>query len=204
MLATVSTISSSWVACSRAKRRSTLSPSCRNVSRGPALHWIPTVPGLGSRDYGRVPTRHGVAHDNQHGRHGLASAGPCHSAAIDRHSLGGPPFLDHGRIGTGRAAVPRLGSDLGSHSNSHFDTSLAMFTQVAAAAPGSITAIDTHWIWQDGQHLTREPPRIEGGIVRVPERPGLGVRLSARDDVLAMRYVIPGWTFDPKRPCMVR
>ena len=38
----------------------------------------------------------------------------------------------------------------GSHSNNHFDISLAMFTHVAAAAPGRITAIDTHWIWQDG------------------------------------------------------
>ena len=38
----------------------------------------------------------------------------------------------------------------GSHSNNHFDISLAMFTHVAAAAPGKITAIDTHWIWQDG------------------------------------------------------
>ena len=109
----------------------------------------------------------------------------------------------------------------GSHSNNHFDISLAMFTQVAAAAPGSITAIDTHWIWQDGQRLTREPLKIEGGLVRVPERPGLGVEidlekveaahdlyeavgLSARDDAAAMRYLIPGWTFDPKRPCMVR
>jgi len=38
----------------------------------------------------------------------------------------------------------------GSHSNNHFDVSLAMFTHVAAAAPGKIAAIDTHWIWQDG------------------------------------------------------
>ncbi|HEX8786486.1 MAG TPA: enolase C-terminal domain-like protein, partial [Telluria sp.] len=39
----------------------------------------------------------------------------------------------------------------GSHSNNHFDVSLAMFTHAAAAAPGTITAIDTHWIWQEGQ-----------------------------------------------------
>ena len=52
----------------------------------------------------------------------------------------------------------------GSHSNNHFDISLAMFTHVAAAAPGKITAIDTHWIWQDGQRLTREPLQIEGGM----------------------------------------
>jgi glucarate dehydratase len=109
----------------------------------------------------------------------------------------------------------------GSHSNNHFDISLAMFTQVAAAAPGRITAIDTHWIWQDGQRLTKEPLQIRGGVVALPERPGLGIDidldqierahalyqshgLGARDDAMAMQYLIPGWTFDSKRPCLVR
>ncbi|HET9823449.1 MAG TPA: glucarate dehydratase [Burkholderiaceae bacterium] len=109
----------------------------------------------------------------------------------------------------------------GSHSNNHFDVSLAMFTHVGAAAPGRVTAIDTHWIWQDGQRLTREPLRIEGGHVRVPTRPGLGIELDmaevekahqlyrqhglgARDDAVAMQHLIPGWTFDAKRPCLVR
>ena len=109
----------------------------------------------------------------------------------------------------------------GSHSNNHFDVSLAMFTHVAAAAPGRVTAIDTHWIWQDGQRLTKAPLRIEGGVVRVPKRPGLGVELdvdqvekahalykeqasSVRNDAVAMQFLIPGWTFDPKRPCLVR
>jgi glucarate dehydratase len=109
----------------------------------------------------------------------------------------------------------------GSHSNNHFDISLAMIIHAAAAAPGEITAIDTHWIWQDGQRLTREPPRIVDSMVRVPERPGLGIEpdmdriaaahelyrkqgLGARDDAAAMQYLIPGWAFDPKRPCLVR
>ncbi len=109
----------------------------------------------------------------------------------------------------------------GSHSNNHFDVSLAMFTQVGAAAPGKVTAIDTHWIWQDGQRLTQEPLKIEGGYVQVPKAPGLGVTLDmaevekahalylehglgARDDALAMQFLIPGWKFDPKRPCLVR
>src|SRR5450830_1828894 len=109
----------------------------------------------------------------------------------------------------------------GSHSNNHFDMSLAMFTQVAAAAPGNITAIDTHWIWQDGQRLTREPLKIVGGMVDVPTTPGLGVEidmeqvmaanalykskgLGARDDAIAMQYLIPGWKFDNKKPCLVR
>jgi glucarate dehydratase len=109
----------------------------------------------------------------------------------------------------------------GSHSNNHFDVSLAMFTHVGAAAPGKVTAIDTHWIWQDGQRLTKEPLQIVNGHVRVPKKPGLGIELDmvevekahqlyrqhglgARDDAAAMQYLIPNWTFDPKRPCMVR
>ena len=110
----------------------------------------------------------------------------------------------------------------GSHSNNHFDVSLAMFTHVAAAAPGNITAIDTHWIWQEGQErLTAEPLQIVGGQVAVPDRPGLGitpdmerihaahelykrVASGARDDAAAMRYLVPDWTYDPKQPSLHR
>jgi len=109
----------------------------------------------------------------------------------------------------------------GSHSNNHFDISLAMFTHVGAAAPGKVTAIDTHWIWQDGQRLTKEPLQIKGGFVEVPKKPGLGIEidmvevekahalylehgLGARDDAVAMQFLIPNWKFDNKRPCMVR
>jgi len=109
----------------------------------------------------------------------------------------------------------------GSHSNNHFDVSLAMFTQVGAAAPGRVTAIDTHWIWQDGQRLTQEPLQIIGGHVQVPKKPGLGVELDmvevdkahrlykqyglgARDDAMAMQSLIPGWSFNPKRPALDR
>jgi glucarate dehydratase len=109
----------------------------------------------------------------------------------------------------------------GSHSNNHFDVSLAMFTHVGAAAPGRVTAIDTHWIWQDGQRLTKNPLQIIGGMVQVPKRPGLGIELDmgevgkanrlyqehglgSRDDAVAMQYLIPGWTFNPKRPALDR
>ena len=109
----------------------------------------------------------------------------------------------------------------GSHSNNHFDVSLAMFTHVGAAAPGKVTAIDTHWIWQDGQRLTKEPLQIVGGHVQVPKKPGLGVELDmaevekahqlykqhglgSRDDATAMQALIPGWKFDPKRPAFDR
>jgi glucarate dehydratase len=107
----------------------------------------------------------------------------------------------------------------GSHSNNHFDVSLAMFTHVAAAAPGNVTAIDTHWIWQDGQRLTRDPLKITGGQITVPQQPGLGIELDmerveaahqlyhrdglgARDDAIAMQFLRPDWKFNPKRPCL--
>jgi glucarate dehydratase len=114
-----------------------------------------------------------------------------------------------------------FGLTWGSHSNNHFDISLAMFTHVGAAAPGKVTAIDTHWIWQDGQRLTKEPLAIAGGMIRVPQKPGLGIEidmaelekahqayrnmgLGARDDAAAMQFLVPGWKFDAKRPCLVR
>ncbi|NKX49752.1 glucarate dehydratase, partial [Arthrobacter deserti] len=71
-----------------------------------------------------------------------------------------------------------FGLTWGSHSNNHFDISLAMFTHVGAAAPGEITALDTHWIWQDGQGLTKDPLQIRGGEIKVPDAPGLGIELD--------------------------
>ncbi|WP_076261262.1 enolase C-terminal domain-like protein [Intrasporangium flavum] len=125
----------------------------------------------------------------------------------------------------GSVRVAQLCNDFGltwgSHSNNHFDISLAMFTHVGAAAPGEITALDTHWIWQDGQALTTSPLEIRDGAIEVPTAPGLGVTLDrealaaahelylehglgARDDAVAMQYLVDGWAFDPKRPCLER
>ncbi|WP_105567224.1 enolase C-terminal domain-like protein [Microbacterium halophytorum] len=125
----------------------------------------------------------------------------------------------------GSVRVAQLCNDFGltwgSHSNNHFDVSLAMFTHVGAAAPGEITALDTHWIWQDGQDLTTNAPKIIDGAIEVPTAPGLGVTidrdrlaeahelylehgLGQRDDAAAMQYLVEGWEFDPKRPCLVR
>ncbi len=109
----------------------------------------------------------------------------------------------------------------GSHSNNHFDITLATFAHVAAAAPGHPTALDTHWIWQDGQDLLEDAPKIRNGYLEVPKGPGLGVRLDMkkvmeanklynsmpshdRDDAAAMQYLIPGWKYDSKKPCLVR
>ncbi|OLF52882.1 glucarate dehydratase [Pseudomonas chlororaphis] len=145
--------------------------------------------------------------------------------AIQLHAVDIPLADPHFWTMQGSVRVAQMchewGLTWGSHSNNHFDISLAMFTHVAAAAPGEITAIDTHWIWQDGQHLTRNPLRIVDGCVAVPQTPGLGVELDldalarahelynarglgARDDSLAMQFLVPGWRFDNKRPCLVR
>jgi len=145
--------------------------------------------------------------------------------AIQLHAVDIPLADPHFWTMQGAVGVSEIcrdnGLTWGSHSNNHFDISLAMVTHVAAAAVGAITAIDTHWIWQDGQHLTRNPLQIKGGMIAVPKRPGLGVDLDldaierahelyqskglgARNDAMAMQFLIPGWKFDAKRPCMVR
>lgn len=109
----------------------------------------------------------------------------------------------------------------GSHSNNHFDITLTAFAHVAAAAPGTPTALDTHWIWQDGQNLLLDTPEIKNGYLEVPKKPGLGVTINMervmeanalykklknhdRDDAEAMQFLIPGWKFDSKKPALVR
>jgi glucarate dehydratase len=145
--------------------------------------------------------------------------------ALQLHAVDIPLADPHFWTMQGSVRVAQLcqlhGLTWGSHSNNHLDISLAMFTHVAAAAPGSVTAIDTHWIWQDGQRLTKEPLVIRDGHLTVPDRPGLGIELDwdqveqahelyrreglgARNDAMAMQPLVSGWAFDPKRPCLVR
>ncbi|MEW4192084.1 enolase C-terminal domain-like protein [Bacillus altitudinis] len=147
------------------------------------------------------------------------------SHAIQLHAIDIPLADPHFWTMEGSVRVAQTchdnGLTWGSHSNNHFDISLAMFTHVAAAAPGHITAIDTHWIWQDGQHLTKNPLLIKEGRVKVPQEPGLGIqidkerlekanllykqmKLGARNDAIQMQYLIDGWTFNPKKPCFIR
>lgn len=145
--------------------------------------------------------------------------------AIELNSVDIPLADPHFWTMQGSVRVAQICNDFGltwgSHSNNHFDISLAMFTHVAAAAPGEITAIDTHWIWQDGQYLTKNPFKIIDGKIEVPDKPGLGVEidldaikrasevyydnnLGNRDDSEAMQYLMKNWKFDSKKPCMVR
>ena len=115
-----------------------------------------------------------------------------------------------------------FGLTWGVHSNNHFDISLAMVAHTAAAAPGEYNACDTHWIWQDGQDLCDDAMKIVDGEIAVPKTmKGLGITinreklekahklyiengLGARDDSIAMQYLIKDWKFDNKKPCLVR
>ncbi|MCY8241352.1 glucarate dehydratase [Bacillus haynesii] len=145
--------------------------------------------------------------------------------AIQLHAVDIPLADPHFWTMQGSVRVAQMchewGLTWGSHSNNHFDVSLAMFTHVAAAAPGDITAIDTHWIWQDGQRLTKQPFSIADGYVQVLDQPGLGIEIDMeqvkkanelyekmtageRNDAVAMQFLIENWRFDPKRPCLVR
>lgn len=127
---------------------------------------------------------------------------------------------------TGASRVAQLcnefGLTWGCHSNNHFDISLAMFSHVGASAPGHPTALDTHWIWQEGDMtLTKNPLKIVDGKIKLNDKPGLGLELDmnkilkahelykklptgSRNDGIPMQFYFPGWKFDRKRPCMVR
>jgi glucarate dehydratase len=146
--------------------------------------------------------------------------------AITLNSISIPLADPHFWTMAGSVRVAQLchefGLHWGIHSNNHFDISLAMAANAAAAAPGDIDAIDTHWIWQDGQALTKQPYQIKNGTLTVSKtNEGLGVeidwdainkahqlyvthQLGARDDAKAMQYLIPNWQYDPHRPALVR
>jgi glucarate dehydratase len=146
--------------------------------------------------------------------------------SIQLHSVDIPLADPHFWTMQGSVRVAQIchewGLTWGSHSNNHLDISLAMTAHVGAAAPGKIAALDTHWIWQEAtERLTKEPFKIVDGMITIPDKPGLGVEidmaqiekahklylgkgLGARDDAMAMQYLITGWKFDNKRPCLVR
>ena len=150
-----------------------------------------------------------------------------HSLALGSVSI---PLADpHFWTMEGSVRVAQLCHDMGltwgCHSNNHFDISLAMIAHCGAAAPGEYNALDTHWIWQEGlERLTTACPRIVDGEITVdPTAPGLGIDIDrerlaaahelylekirgggARDDSIGMQFLIPGWSFDPKRPALVR
>lgn len=147
-------------------------------------------------------------------------------AAIRLDSVTIPLADPHFWTMQGSVRVAQLCNDLdltwGVHSNNHFDISLAMVAHTAAAAPGEVNAADTHWIWQDGQELTKNPHLIRNGEIIIPKDScGLGIEidrekleeahklykekgLGSRNDAIGMQYLIPGWKFDAKSPALVR
>lgn len=101
------------------------------------------------------------------------------------------------------------------HSNSHLGISLAAMTHLAAATPNLTYDCDTHYPWQTDEVIEGGRLSFEGGALRVPDGPGLGVTLDrealkrlhqnyldcgydVRDDESEMRKHWPDWIF--KRP----
>jgi glucarate dehydratase len=105
------------------------------------------------------------------------------------------------------------GWSLSQHSNSHAGLTMAAMIHLAASLPQLTTASDTHYPWLPDDSDIIEGPKlaIRGGMMAVPEGPGLGVNLDrdklaraheiykkcgmrGRDDGSLMRKIEPGWT----------
>lgn len=104
-----------------------------------------------------------------------------------------------------------FGLGLSMHSNSHLGISLTAMTHLAASVPLLAYACDTHYPWQDDEVVQGGRLRFEGGSLRVPTAPGLGVRIDPealarlhdnylntsirhRDDLGQMRKYDPSFT----------
>lgn len=103
-----------------------------------------------------------------------------------------------------------FGVGISMHSNSHLGISLAAMTQLGATIPNLAYAADTHYPWQQDEVIAGGRLAFEGGCLRVPAGPGLGVTLDRialaalhrnylecglrqRDDAAEMRRHQPGW-----------
>ncbi len=106
-----------------------------------------------------------------------------------------------------------LGLGLSMHSNNHLGVSMMVMAHAAAANPHLTHACDTHYPWQTERDEVVQGGRvpIENGMVRITDRPGLGVDLDhdqvargteryhklayrKRDDEAEMRkHVDPNW-----------
>jgi glucarate dehydratase len=98
----------------------------------------------------------------------------------DHHYWGG---LRRSRVLAGICET--FGMGLSMHSNSHLGISLAAMVHLAAATPNLTYACDTHWPWKS-EDVVNESFAFDGGAVRVPSAPGLGVSLDR--DALAVLY----------------
>ena len=98
----------------------------------------------------------------------------------DHHYWGG---LRRSRVLAGICET--FGMGLSMHSNSHLGISLAAMMHLAAATPNLTYACDTHWPWKS-EDVVNESFTFDGGAVRVPSAPGLGVTLDR--DALAVLH----------------
>lgn len=109
-----------------------------------------------------------------------------------------------------------FGRGFSMHSNSHSGVSMAAMTQLGAAIPNLDFPFDTHYPWQEDEIIEGGKLPIRDGCVRLPDAPGLGVRLdrkrlseahdryvrsglTGRDDAAEMRKRDPSWRFLPCR-----
>ncbi len=125
---------------------------------------------------------------------------------------------------SGAVRVAQLCDDWGSpgcHSNNHFDISTAMFTRRRRRAGQPHRHRYPLDLAGGRRAPDQNPLQIINGSIAVPDAPGLGVELDweqvrraheaykalpggARNDAGPMQYLIPGWTFDRKRPVFGR
>ena len=90
-----------------------------------------------------------------------------------------------------------------------------------ARSEGAVDTVITNALILDHWGIVKADIGLKDGRIAVPEAPGLGIEidmaqvdaahrlyrdnnLGGRDDSVAMQYLIPGWTFDPKMPCLQR
>jgi glucarate dehydratase len=73
-----------------------------------------------------------------------------------------------------------FGVGLSMHSNSHLGISLAAMVHLAAATPNLDYVCDTHWPWKDPSEdvIAEGVLTFQGGAVKIPTTPGLGVEVD--------------------------
>ena len=100
---------------------------------------------------------------------------PIDVVLCDNHGWGGIHACQElGRI------CQTVGWSLSQHSNNHAGVTMAAMISVAAVTPQLTVASDTHYPWLPPDADIIEGPKlpIQGGRMRVPQGPGLGVSLD--------------------------
>ncbi|MBL8793485.1 MAG: glucarate dehydratase [Planctomycetia bacterium] len=132
---------------------------------------------------------------------------PVDVVLADSHYWGGiTGCLELGRI------CETFGWKVSQHSNNHAGVTMAAMVHIAATVPQLTVASDTHYPWLiEGADVIQGPNlKIQGGKLKIPAGPGVGVQLDPdkvarahevyrkcgmkeRDDATTMRLIEPGW-----------